>query len=163
MIFMKKFVFFCLLLLININIVHAEELSAYLENLTIENGQLSPSFDKFNNTYSISIDENDTKLDILYSLEDKTAEIEILNNDLITDDTTVYINVSNGVEEQSYKIIVNKEKRDTIANIDNQQLDLSVEQKSNRNIILVGLIICWLLVVGICKMVLFPCKKRKNK
>ena len=57
----------------------------------------------------IAIDDDVTKLDINYTLEDDNATVEILDNDLITEKNhTVTIKISNNEEIQIYKILVNK-------------------------------------------------------
>lgn len=163
-IYLKKFIFFWAILFLSITTVQAEENSAYIDNLEINNFELSPKFDKYNNTYSVNVDENTTKLIIDYSLEDPKAEVEILNNELIIEEESiVYINVTNKEVKQTYKIIVNKNKEQNVASIDNTQLDLSVEKKYNLKLVLTAIIIGWLLIVYIAKKILFPHKKIKKK
>ena len=107
---MKKILLIIAIFLINIPVVLAEN-SAYLSELSVGQGELSPSFDKNNNTYTIDIDDDVTKLDINYTLEDDNATVEILDNDLITEKNhTVTIKISNNEEIQIYKILVNKIK-----------------------------------------------------
>ena len=111
---MKKILLIIAIFLINIPVVLAEN-SAYLSELSVGQGELSPSFDKNNNTYTIDIDDDVTKLDINYTLEDDNATVEILDNDLITEKNhTVTIKISNNEEIQIYKILVNKIKNESV-------------------------------------------------
>ena len=135
--------------------VHAEN-SAYLTNLTIEGYNLSPEFNKYNNSYSVAIDEDTTSLDIKYTLEDETAEVEIIGNDLITEsEQTVQINITNNTEKQTYTIYVNKNISQNVANINEESLELEVPVKRNMKLITIGLVIVWIALAYIFKKVIF--------
>lgn len=160
---MKKFIFFLFIFFFSMAPALAEEKSAYLENLKIENGQMTPEFNKYNNAYSVFVDEDITKLNIEYNLEDSNSKIDIINNEDVDDQSVVYINITNESDSQSYKIIINKEKAENVASIDNTALELKTDKHPNQQLILIGLIICWFLIVAISKMILFPSKNRKRK
>ena len=103
---MKKVLFILAVFLFNIPLVLAES-SAYLTNLEIDGYELSPEFDKYNNSYSVSINKEDTKLDINYELEDQNSIVEIMDNDLITEEKhIVTIKVTNQQNTQIYKNIL---------------------------------------------------------
>lgn len=152
---MKKILLIVCLLIINITPVLAES-NAYLSSLSVEGYKLSPEFDKNNNTYSVTINEDVTKLDLKYTLEDALSEVEILDNDLITEDNhVVTINVKNNEEIQTYKIIVNKSKEDNVASINNDSLELNIPKHINMKLIASLLIIGWLLFTLILRRIMF--------
>ncbi len=157
----KLLLFLSILFLSNINVVKAAEQSAYLSSLSVENYTLSPEFDKYNNTYSVNINNEDSKINIIYETEDESAQVEILNNEFIDqDETTVYINVTNNESKQTYKIIVNKEQEQNVAALNKAALDLSVPKTYNSKVVITCIIIGWLICVFILKKLLFPSKKR---
>ena len=156
---MKKIMLIIFLFIININPVLAES-SAYLTALSIEGYELSPNFDKYNNTYSLDVDEDVTALNINYKLEDENAQVQILGNDSLTEEEqTVTINVTNGQEKQTYIIYVTKEQTQKAANVINDELELNIPRKYNNKLIIILLGIIWLLLILITKEILFKKKK----
>lgn len=152
---MKKILLIIAIFLINIPVVLAEN-NAYLSELSVEQGELSPSFDKNNNTYTIDIDDDVTKLDINYTLEDDNATVEILDNDLITEKNhTVTIKVSNNEEIQIYKILVNKIKNESVASLNNNSINLKITKKRNMKFILIIIVISWLFLTLLLRRLMF--------
>ena len=152
---MKKILLIIAIFLINIPVVIAEN-SAYLSELSVEQGELSPSFDKNNNTYTIDIDDDVTKLDINYTLEDDNATVEILDNDLITEKNhTVTIKISNNEEIQIYKILVNKIKNESVASLNNNSINLKITKKRNMKFILIIIVISWLFLTLLLRRLMF--------
>ena len=149
---MKKILLIIAIFLINI----PAENNAYLSELSVEQGELSPSFDKNNNTYTIDIDDDVTKLDINYTLEDDNATVEILDNDLITEKNhTVTIKVSNNEEIQIYKILVNKIKNESVASLNNNSINLKITKKRNMKFILIIIVISWLFLTLLLRRLMF--------
>lgn len=152
---MKKILLIIAIFLINIPVVLAEN-SAYLSELSVGQGELSPSFDKNNNTYTIDIDDDVTKLDINYTLEDDNATVEILDNDLITEKNhTVTIKISNNEEIQIYKILVNKIKNESVASLNNNSINLKITKKRNMKFILIIIVISWLFLTLLLRRLIF--------
>ena len=152
---MKKILLIIAIFLINIPVVLAEN-SAYLSELSVGQGELSPSFDKNNNTYTIDIDDDVTKLDINYTLEDDNATVEILDNDLITEKNhTVTIKISNNEEIQIYKILVNKIKNESVASLNNNSINLKITKKRNIKFILIIIVISWLFLTLLLRRLMF--------
>lgn len=152
---MKKILLIIAIFLINIPVVLAEN-NAYLSELSVEQGELSPSFDKNNNTYTIDIDDDVTKLDINYTLEDDNATVEILDNDLITEKNhTVTIKISNNEEIQIYKILVNKIKNESVASLNNNSINLKITKKRNMKFILIIIVISWLFLTLLLRRLMF--------
>lgn len=152
---MKKILLIIAIFLINVPVVLAEN-SAYLSELSVGQGELSPSFDKNNNTYTIDIDDDVTKLDINYTLEDDNATVEILDNDLITEKNhTVTIKISNNEEIQIYKILVNKIKNESVASLNNNSINLKITKKRNMKFILIIIVISWLFLTLLLRRLMF--------
>lgn len=152
---MKKILLIIAIFLINIPVVLAEN-NAYLSELSVGQGELSPSFDKNNNTYTIDIDDDVTKLDINYTLEDDNATVEILDNDLITEKNhTVTIKISNNEEIQIYKILVNKIKNESVASLNNNSINLKITKKRNMKFILIIIVISWLFLTLLLRRLMF--------
>lgn len=152
---MKKILLIIAIFLINVPVVLAEN-SAYLSELSVGQGELSPSFDKNNNTYTIDIDDDVTKLDINYTLEDDNATVEILDNDLITEKNhTVTIKISNNEEIKIYKILVNKIKNESVASLNNNSINLKITKKRNMKFILIIIVISWLFLTLLLRRLMF--------
>ncbi len=152
---MKKILLIIAIFLINVPVVLAEN-SAYLSELSVGQGELSPSFDKNNNTYTIDIDDDVTKLDINYTLEDDNSTVEILDNDLITEKNhTVTIKISNNEEIQIYKILVNKIKNESVASLNNNSINLKITKKRNMKFILIIIVISWLFLTLLLRRLMF--------
>lgn len=161
---MKKILLIIAIFLINVPVVLAEN-SAYLSELSVGQGELSPSFDKNNNTYTIDIDDDVTKLDINYTLEDDNSTVEILDNDLITEKNhTVTIKISNNEEIQIYKILVNKIKNESVTSLNNNSINLKITKKRNMKFILIIIVISWLFLTLLLRRLMFgKLKFQKNK
>ncbi len=162
MIIMKKLLLLVLFFFMAFNTVSAQENSTYLDSLSIGEYELSPNFDKYNNTYSLKIPDDVTTLSIDYTLEDENAEVEITGNELLTEDeNTITIKVFNQNEEQTYKILVNKIKEEEVGALDKTLVDVSITKKHNMKIILGIIIISWLLLAYIIYKILFHKKRVK--
>ena len=162
MIIMKKLLLLVLFFFMAFNTVSAQENSAYLDSLSVGEYELSPNFDKYNNTYSLKIPDDVTTLSIDYTLEDENAEVEITGNELLTEDeNTITIKVFNQNEEQTYKILVNKIKEEEVGALDKTLVDVSITKKHNMKIILGIIIISWLLLAYIIYKILFHKKRVK--
>lgn len=159
---MKKLLLLVLFFFMAFNTVSAQENSAYLDSLSVGEYELSPNFDKYNNTYSLKIPDDVTTLSIDYTLEDENAEVEITGNELLTEDeNTITIKVFNQNEEQTYKILVNKIKEEEVGALDKTLVDVSITKKHNMKIILGIIIISWLLLAYIIYKILFHKKRVK--
>ena len=162
MIIMKKLLLLILFFFMFFNQVLAQESSAYLESLSFGEYELSPNFDKCNNTYSLKIPDDVTTLAVDYTLEDENAEVEITGNELLTEDeNTITIKVFNQNEEQTYTILVNKITEEEVGALDNNTIDISIPKKYNMKMVLIIILASWLLIAFILFKIFFP--KRKIK
>ncbi len=155
---MKKILLVTIVFLSGIPIVLAES-SAYLSNLNVRGFDLSPNFNQYNNSYSVNIDEDTNQLDLEYILEDEKAEVEIIGNDLLTEEQNmVQIKVTNGEAEQVYTIYVNKDKYQPVLNLTNEDLELEISKKYNMKLVLSLIILGWFILAYIIRRILFPKK-----
>ena len=125
--------------------------SAYLTALSIEGYFLSPEFDKYNNSYSVAINEEDTSLNLNYTLEDSKATVDVVGNENLVDGQEIKINVQNNAETQTYIIYVNK----NTPQIENTATELNIPQKMNMKLVIVGLVIIWIALAYIFKKIIF--------
>lgn len=109
---LKCFILFILLLPI---IVYAED-DNYIENVTVLNGNISPKFDKYNNKYSITIDDSIEKIDFDIKINDTNKTYKIINNENLFNNKEILIILTNSQtkEENIYSFIVHIEKEQTV-------------------------------------------------
>ena len=156
---MKKILIIFSLFFVNISCVLAES-SAYLNSLGVDGYFLSPTFEKYNNTYTVNINEDETKLNILYETEDSNASVIITGNELKQQDNVIKIEVNSNQEKQIYTIFVNKDIEEKVMSINDESLELNISKKRNMKVVAAIIIICWLLCLFILKFILF--KRHKN-
>lgn len=129
-----------------------------LEDLKILNGELSPTFDKYNNIYSVGIKKDVNRLVMEYIVTDG-YDINIIDNtDLQEGENKVYIQVFKENEVNIYTLLVYKEVTQTVFDY-NEILDpVEVEKELPEYVApLIGGI-CFIIIL-IIFLILF--KKRK--
>lgn len=92
------------------NNVSTKSSNNYLKSLQVSEEGLSPNFNKNKISYSLSVSEKVTSLDVTALAEDSNAKVYVSGNtDLKDGDNTVYITVTaqNGAK-RTYTILVNK-------------------------------------------------------
>ena len=115
-----------------------EEIILQLDELKIENYELTPEFSKDIYEYKVKIDENIEKLNIEPISNDKDITIEVKGNEnLKIGDNLITITLKkDGVEEKVYNITVTKKenvKEETVTKINQDLLNQEIEQ-INRNL-----------------------------
>lgn len=143
--------------------VKAESKDIYLENLMINNGSLSIPFDKYNNTYSVYLNNSVDELDISYDLKDEYSSIIIYNNyDLLTYNKQVVIRVINeeGTKDNKYYLNVYKENHQEVSYHEEEMLPLEIPIKKKYHLESIISSICFLIILTIYS-ILF--KKSSNK
>lgn len=138
--------------------------SAYLEELKIKDGKLSPNFDPMVNDYSIEVGIDVEKLEIITTTEDPNAEVVIKGNEkLVEGENTITITVtsSDGESKQVYNILVNKvaeeEEEENVEKVPTTK----VEKKENNTLLIVILSFLGLGLIIVVFLIIF--KKKKNK
>ncbi len=158
---------FCLIPTNIYAIDNKEKEEIYLDNLEPIGYQMSPKFDKYNNTYTMLInDENVKDIEFKLLLENEKDEFLVEGNkNLKIGENEVIIKVFNkeNKSENIYKVIITKEKAiNTGLNLENYQ-ELNVEDsKLNKKEGLAILGFC-LLIIGILFYLLFIKKIKRNK
>lgn len=115
-----------------------EEIILQLDELKIENYELTPEFSKDIYEYKVNIDEDIEKLNIEPISNDKEITIEVKGNEnLKIGDNLITITLKkDGIEEKTYSItVVKKEnvKEETVTKINQDLLNQEIEQ-INRNL-----------------------------
>ena len=141
--------------------------SAYLEELKIKDGKLSPNFDPMVNDYSIEVGMDVEKLEIITTTEDPNAEVVIKGNEkLVEGENTITITVtsSNGESKQVYNILVNKiaEEEEEVEK-DEKVPTTKVEKKENNTLLIIVLSLLGLGLIIVVFLIIFKKKKKKNK
>lgn len=139
--------------------------SAYLEELKIKDGKLSPNFDPMVNDYSIEVEMDVEKLDIITTTEDPNAEVNIKGNEnLVEGENTITITVtsSDGESKQVYTILVNKLAEEEEEVEKHEKVPTTkVEKKENNTLLIVILSLLGLGLIIVVFLIIF--KKKKNK
>jgi len=141
--------------------------SAYLEELKIKDGKLSPNFDPMVNDYSIEVGIDVEKLEIITTTEDPNAEVVIKGNEkLVEGENTITITVtsSDGESKQVYNILVNKiaEEEEEVEK-DEKVPTTKVEKKENNTLLIIVLSLLGLGLIIVVFLIIFKKKKKKNK
>lgn len=89
----------------------AKSSNNYLSNLTIKDYELSPSFDKKNNQYIVTIDSNVKELVIDYDVEDENAMAYISGNENLQNGNVIRIQVTSEDEKVNTYVINVKVKK----------------------------------------------------
>ena len=130
-----------------------------LFELKVLNGVMTPKFDKYNNIYSVIIEENVTELLLEYkSNPDNYVKVRG-NSSLKPGDNNVYIDVIMENVTNTYRLLVYKESTGTVFNA--KELVSELEVKKELPVYVAPLIggIC-ILIILLCGFLLF--KKRKK-
>ena len=100
-----------------------------LEDLEILNGIISPEFDIYNNIYSVSILEDVDELVINYKVSDGYVVNIIDNNNLVSGENEVYIQVIKENEINTYTLLVNKEETEDVVDLEYLLEPLEVKEE----------------------------------
>lgn len=147
---MKKILFIFAIFFTFCNNIYADD-NLLINDLKITNGEISPKYDKYNNYYSVTIDENTKSLEFSYVYDNNNYEVKIVNNDNLVQNKLVYVTIYNkeNSEQNTYifKVYVN-ETQSTI-NYDDSINTLNIETDSKKDINYAPLIgtICFILII----------------
>lgn len=144
---MKKVIFGIMVFFITISVVYAKE-ELVISDLQIQNGEISPKFDKYNNYYSVTIEENVDILEMTYTY-DETYEIKVTNNEDLVDNKLVYVTINDieNDEQNTYifKIYVNE--AETTANEVEEQQQLNIDKEEETNYAPIVGTVCFILII----------------
>ena len=133
-----------------------------LKNLEIKNGTMTPKYDQYIDTYTVTINKDVTELDIYYEAILDSCEVTITGNENITNDKGVGVLISNNEDKRLIKLNVIKEDSNEAAGLKNYFTALEVNKKKEEISEYVAPIIggaCFLLII-ITFSILFHKKKK---
>ena len=129
-----------------------------LKDLKILNGIMDLTFNEYIYEYTISVNEDITKLDIYYESTDNCI-VDIQNNDLINNNiVTIY--VSNDEEINEYTIYVNKDNSTSVNSIEEYTKSLNVIPDGIElyKVQLLAIVLFIIIIIAFC----FIFRKKKN-
>lgn len=129
-----------------------------LLNLEILNGEMSPNFDKYVNTYTVEVKDDILTLVMDYETEEGVS-VEEVNNNLVEGENLVYLRLKKDESVETITLIVYKESSKHVFNYDNYVSDVSVDAPMPEYIppIIIGG--CFL-VIAIAFIIIFHKSKR---
>lgn len=131
-----------------------------IEELNILNGKLDLEFDKYNNIYTVEVEENINKLEFTYKISEG-YNISVNNNVLDEDINYVYVNVYNDTDFNTYTFIVNKNISETTSLIDDYKSKIFVKEEKVSKGEVIGIISGCFIILLIVFILLFKKKKIK--
>lgn len=130
-----------------------------LQNLEIINGELSPEFNCYTNTYTVNVTNDVTSLLLNYIAEEGYAVNVLGNSNFISGENIVSIEVI-GENRNNYTLIVNKEEVETVSNFDLTYQPLEVKKEVPEYVAPLISICCFLIILFTYTL-LFHKKKHK--
>lgn len=138
---MKKILLLLISLFYMITPVKAKE-ELVIDKLEITNGVITPKYDKYNNYYSVTINNDIKQLEFNYTFDNELYDVKITNNDNLVENKMVYVTIYNKeTNEQNtyiFKIFI-EEVLQTVSNKDLiSTLDIKTEEKDTNYAPIVG-------------------------
>ena len=153
---MKKTLIFIIIFLIGITNVYAKT-DMVINELTINNGEIAPKFDKYNNYYSVTVNKETKQLDFSYLYdEDSEYEVRINNNNDLVQNKFVYLTISNKETKERntyvFKVYLeNDEKEKEVFKAENDTTDINISKKKKNYAPLI-ITICLILILCVYKI-----------
>ena len=127
-----------------------------INELKINNAEISPRFDKYNNYYSVTIDNNIESLEFEIDYNKDYFDIEIANNENLLKNKLVYVTIFDRetLEQNSYifKISINKDDL-IVSNVINEKENTDSNSKNdNYNYAPVIGTICFVIIIIVFKI-----------
>jgi hypothetical protein len=118
-----------------------------IKDLQINNGVITPEFDKYNNYYSVTIDENVTSLEFNYDYDNNSYEVKVTNNEDLVDNKLVYVSIydKDTLEYNTYIFKIYVEEVTSTINIEEEKTD-TVESDDTNYAPLIGAV-CFILII----------------
>lgn len=131
-----------------------------LDKLEITNGKLSPNYNKYNDTYTVKIEEDVTSLDISYETN-KNTKVKIFGNDNLKEgENRIVISINQNDNYEYIYLIAMKESSQTVFS---GISDVTALEVGNTTPVYVAPLIgasCFLIILTLYAL-LFPPKKEK--
>lgn len=145
---MKKILFLIFIFLFNLGIVNAKE-DIIIKNLEITNGVLSPSFDKYNNYYSVEIEEGTSALECNVTYNSEDYELTVLNNEKLEENKLIYMTVVDKDTNEQNTYILKTYITEDLETFDEENNNQSLEIKKTDDTNYAPMVgtICFLLII----------------
>ncbi|MBQ4583604.1 MAG: cadherin-like beta sandwich domain-containing protein [Bacilli bacterium] len=131
-----------------------------LDKLEITNGKLSPEYNKYNDTYTVKIEEDVISLDISYETNDN-IKVKIFGNDNLKEgENKIVISIN---KEDNYEYIYLTAIKESSGAVFSGMYDVTTLEVGNTAPVYVAPLIgasCFLIILTLYAM-LFTSKKRK--
>ena len=142
---MKKIILLLLLMIpLSVRAIEEDNLF-YLESLSIEGYEITPTFDKYNNIYTLIIEDDISFLEVNATAEEEDSYIELIGNDNLREgENYIYISLFNEEYVNTYQIIItidNKKTENVFKELTNDKIADEVSDKEIFILIGSGLII----------------------
>lgn len=155
---MKKIAF--LLLLVFCYPVFTQAKDVYLEELTILNGELSPSFDKLNNEYTIILPKEEYTIEINYKASEG-CDVSLADNFDLQNNSQVTLLVTNEKNKSEYHFhILKEEEEETLTTFNEEKIEVPSGFMYTYKLYIIPSI-CFLLIIITYKCIFY--KKKKHK
>lgn len=151
---MKKIAFFLILLILPIKVLATD---INLLELNILNGEISPSFDPLNNTYSVLIDKDVSNLDIAFKNNDGVI-VDIIDNFDLENNSMVKIKCHSNNKEVIYNLLIVKEEEENLFVFKEDKNELDTSFMSLYKIYVIPSV-CFLIILIFFKLI-FPKHKK---
>lgn len=127
------------------------------------NGQMTPKYDEYNNTYSVKIAEDINFLDLKYDLKKEDTSITIVGNENLRDKSEVQIKLNNGESIRTIILKVIKTDTKTTSDLKNYFTSLEINKKSEMPGFIAPLIAssCFLIIIIVFSILFHKRKKQK--
>ncbi len=134
-----------------------------LESLEVLNGEMSPKFDSLNETYTVNVSNDISKLELNYKVKDNSLVNIYGNSNFQIGENIVTIEIMNELEEVSiYKLIVTKEEEKIVSSLETNFVPIETPKELPSYVAPLIASICFLLIL-ITFGILFPHKRHKKK
>lgn len=145
---MKKLIFIITILFMGISIVYADD-NLLIKDLKINNATISPKFNKYNNYYSVTIDENTDKLDFEYEFDEESYEVKITNNENLVENKLIYVTIYNKESKEKntyiFKVYL-EDTKTTVKTVENEEVTPQKKEKNTNYAPVIGTV-CFLLII----------------
>lgn len=127
------------------------------------NGQMTPKYDEYNNTYSVKIAEDINFLDLKYDLKKEDTSITIVGNENLRDKSEVQIKLNNGESIRTIILKVIKTDTKTTSDLKNYFTSLEINKKAEMPGFIAPLIAssCFLIIIIVFSILFHKRKKQK--
>ena len=140
--------FIIIMFFISLLVVYAKE-DLVIENIEINNALISPKYDKYNNYYSVTLNEDITQLDFNIKYDESNTKVEIDDNNNLVNNKLVYVTIYDleTNEKNVYIFQIYKEDATNVINEVNENKELEVKDEENEMLAPIIGTICFVIIL----------------